>query len=768
MTATTAPPTGGATAKGPRRSRTYFDEQGRRHTARILVPVNQMGELNGQPFKCRKCSEPFFLALNVKGIPVCDIHDLKMAPLSLKSPPLLPYRAIWDVCEKPLRPVWALPGMAAVGQAVDAGNVPALAIAGAVPLAFEVTRRAWRSRAVSKAVKKGDLEAGDDEYGKKLRAAIDAAARKAGYTAAAGTGWLAILAAMGLDPSTLAGKIAWTVALAPWLPAAATYWRKLREARKPKPVDPEADPEPTPDVDVDMLRALRTWNTVLAARIGEVIGRAQDGVTPVKATIAGKLPGTSLEDWHKVEGGWAATIVGPIGAYESDQFLNSIGKIASAYSVKKSMVTVIPDADDENRALVMLQKSSPIKESRRWEGPDSIDVVKGVAPVLTYADGEKAYYEIYRPGWGVPHVAAFGTTGSAKSEFLSAVFTIDRWAHYVTDDGRKVGIVADFLIDPQQGQSFAPFLDDLAGPVACSLEEAMVLVRALEREGLRRNRYLAREAKAWDERRQKWRTGRKWWNPLVDGPILALTIDEAHDYLSNREFAGIVTKAGRMWRKCGMQVRIATHTPLLTDLGGSMALRDMLTGGSVWMGRTANSLSGPTAFNGRLPVDPRSIPALPGMAYWLTGLAPKPMLARTDWEPDYYDWVRDDNDEPIGYPGVLPAETLAAFGDEYAAWVKHTQGDSGEPFVPAQATKLHRVVPTDAVLAALAGFDPDPADMDGLIGTLQRNGVEASIIEVRGALAELRGDGMVETVDGQHGLTEQGRDAMAELMGAAA
>jgi len=254
-----------------------------------------------------------------------------------------------------------------------------------------------------------------------------------------------------------------------------------------------------------------------------------------------------------------------------------------------------------------------------------------------------------------------------------------------------------------------------------------------------------------------------------------LTIDEAHDYLSNRQFAGIVTKASRMWRKCGMQVRIATHTPLLSDLGGHMALRDMLTGGQVWVGRTANSLSGPTAFNGRLPVDPRSIPALPGMAYWMSALSPKPMLARTDWEGDpatgdscWYDWVRDGNDEPIGYPGVLPAETLAAFGDEYAAWVRHTQGESTEPFVPAQAAKLHRVVPTHAVLAALWVLDPHSADMDLLVGALQTAGVEASIIEVRGALAELRGDGMVETVDGRHALTAQGRAGMSEMMGAAA
>ena len=123
-----------------------------------------------------------------------------------------------------------------------------------------------------------------------------------------------------------------------------------------------------------------------------------------------------------------------------------------------------------------------------------------------------------------------------------------------------------------------------------------------------------------------------------------------------------------MYRKCGIRIRIATHTPLLTDLGGSMALRSMLTGGFVWVGRTADRLSGPTAFNGRLPADPCSLPLIPGSCFLLGGAATKPMLARAMWEPDYYDWIHNEDDEPIGYPGVVPAETLAAFGPEYARW----------------------------------------------------------------------------------------------------
>ena len=64
---------------------------------------------------------------------------------------------------------------------------------------------------------------------------------------------------------------------------------------------------------------------------------------------------------------------------------------------------------------------------------------------------------------------------------LSTLLTIDRWAHHTDANGVRRGLVADFLIDPQQGQSYGPFLDDLAAPVATSIEEATLIVEAFGR-----------------------------------------------------------------------------------------------------------------------------------------------------------------------------------------------------------------------------------------------------------------------------------------------
>lgn len=752
----------------------YYDATGRRHRADRPVPVNQSGRLIGIEFECRrrKCGGRRWFPIGVKDVPACQGCHHRMVEVKVKPPAPLPWRELWGAVERPLRPVWALPAMAAVGVVVDAAPVPPLVLVGAALPVGELARRAAEWQLSRFAVARGRLVEDDPDADKRLRKAIARQSRSVGYGAVAGLGWLGLAAATGLDPHTALGRVALAAGAVLWLVPAATWWWRDRNPRqRPAAVAaPAVEDAPTVAavlVDPDEAECRRIWNTIVAVKRGPIVGKDEDG-KPVPATRAGKLAETRMEDWRKVAGGCAWTAVSPPGLYVADNFVAARPAIASAYRMKTSMITCIPDPDDETRALYLAQRNSPIQDSPRWAGPDTIDVERGVAPIAVYADGDQAMYEIYRPGWGCPHVGVFGTTGCAKSELLNQIFTIDRWAHYVDDQGVAHGIVADFLIDPQQGQSFAPFLDELAAPVACSLEEAMLLVEALTAEALRRNRYLAREAKTWDPKRKKWRTGRKWWNPLVDGPILALTIDEAHDYLAHKPFATLVTKAGRMWRKCGLQVRIATHTPLLTDLGGSMALRDMLTGGFVWVGRTANSLSGPTAFNGRLPVDPRTIPALPGVAYILTGAQPKPMLARTMWEPDYYDWIRDVDDQPIGYPAVLPQVTSDTFGPEYAQWAA-TCGGGGlwTPSEPSRSVPQPDLRSQDAVLSVLAEA-AGPLDMDGLDAALQaRTGRSVPTRTVRDALKKLRDQGLVSSADGRHGLTPQAREE-AVLVGEAA
>lgn len=774
-------------------SRHYYDERGNRRRAALEVPVDQWGKLTSALFRCGKCGNSRWIALGVaaKGDPICQVHGRRMKRQPIRSAGLVPWSTLRAKVVPQLWPLWFGLAVASLGQTVHARHANPVALAAAavpagVVVWLVVRWRLNRTTAHTPAGKTAAMSA--EETNKRRRNQIRRRAQAAGrWTTIAGC-WLALVAVFGVDPHTLPGRAMLTVLVLLWVLPAATWWRwrrRLNAHRAATPTESEPSHMDVP-MDPDEQQCRQVWTTIVAVRKDTPIGADNTG-RPIKAERQGRLVDTWLEEWRKVEGGWAATIVGPDGMYTADKFEAARGAIASAFRMKTPMVTVIPDGDDENRAMVLAQRSSPIRDVVRWEGPSSIDPAKGTAVVGEFADGLPVRYEIYRPGWGCPHLFTCGTTGAGKSELLNLLFAIDRWASYIPEgggEGDRRGMVASFLIDPQQGQSFAPFLDDLAAPVASSLTEATVLVEALLNEMYRRNRYLAR-LKYRDEH-GRLRTGRKWWNPMVDGPILTLTIDEAHLYLGNREFCAMVTAAGRMWRKCGGQVRIGTHTPLLTDLGGSMALRDMLTGGSVAVNRTANSLTGHTAFNGRLAADPRQIPQIPGTMYWLAGDTPKAMLARAAYEPDWYDHVRDRDDQPIGYPAVLPPETLAAFGPNYAAWVAHATQDDPAPYVAGQAkTPAAEVSPrsVEAVRLALAACDPDrnPQDAATLAGgpvptegltveqidkVLRGRGVTYSVRTIRDALKRLRGDGEVVTTNGRHRLTGEAMAAVLETVAA--
>lgn len=696
----------------------------------LRIPVDGNGRQVAVQMECpkwrRAACDIRWVPVAQKQAPLCPQHG---SPLTESKPAtwaqqVLPWRDLVGVVREQAPPLYALAAGAAAGAAADAAQWPAWAFLAAAPAGFEATRRGvkwWQGR-------KPDA----------LRDAVARQAREVGYCTTAGCLSVGVTAAAGIESA-----ISWTTLILAWLPGAATWWKRRRDERNTPPPAPVAAPvavDDTPPIDPDEQQTKQIWRTILAAKPNPQTGQR-----------GGKLAETWLEDWHRVDGGWGATACSPPGLYTAEAFLGARGAIASAFRMKANMITVIPDVDDETKALILAQRTSPIVEDVRWTGPASIDVQRGVAPIARYADGELAMWEMWRPDWGCPHVGSFGTTGSAKSSLLSMMFTIGRHTHYIDGDGQPQGIWADFLIDPQQGQSFAEFVDDLAAPPACSLAEAILMVEALHEEMLRRNRYLATVEWIDPRRPKRPRKGRKWWNPLTDGPLISLSIDEAHQYLADRKFAGLVTAAGRMWRKCGGQIRIATHTPLLSDLGGSMALRDMLTGGFVWVGRTANSLSAPTAFNGRLPVDPRTIPPVPGLGYILTGAQPKPMLARNMFEPDFYDWVRDLDDNVVGYPAVLPPVSWQAFGPEFNGWVSALRREGGS-WEPPKATAVPAgpdVRSVDAVRAFLARVS-GPLTVaqidDGLqaAGVLQASGKPFTTRTVRDAVAKLKLLGEVE------------------------
>src|SRR5689334_6450226 len=132
---------GGGPSGGGRRSTWYLDTEGRHRTSRIPVPVDKFGRLAGSAWKCPKDAEVTWLPLNTKDRPVCEAHDRFMEAVALRGAIRVPVRGLWSAVERPLRPVWALPAMAASGLIVDAAPIPA-AVFAAAPLVGEAVRRA--------------------------------------------------------------------------------------------------------------------------------------------------------------------------------------------------------------------------------------------------------------------------------------------------------------------------------------------------------------------------------------------------------------------------------------------------------------------------------------------------------------------------------------------------------------------------------------------------------------------------------------------------
>ena len=83
---------------------------------------------------------------------------------------------------------------------------------------------------------------------------------------------------------------------------------------------------------------------------------------------------------------------------------------------------------------------------------------------------------------------------------------------------------------------------------------------------------------------------------LTGLPMPLIILDEAHMALKDgnkgqRQITADVTEIGRLGRKTGDELVLATTVPGLSELGGQQALRDMLRGGNVWSGRTANKVA---------------------------------------------------------------------------------------------------------------------------------------------------------------------------------
>lgn len=580
-------------------------------------------------------------------------------------PPLLPYAEM----SKGMRPGFEVLAAAAVvgsaGQIVHQ-NHTAMAAAMAVPIFGAAAW--WLGAKPVKAVmaKVGGeraveaFDAGEPEIvGRLARARRSVAA-----ASTAATGWVAAAGATGLDPTTLGGKATITAGGLLAVLTGIPYLRfhRWRPSAKPTPVRrPEPEPEAAP--------APFGWAMEAAKKVA--IWAAAVALAGV-----GALPATHLDQStiQQVPGGWRAVVASDQpGTVKPSRFLQAAEQVAAAFEVDIPDVSIELMPGNASQAVVTVQRENPLASIQHWQGPEStLDVEAGVAYIGVHADGELVRYRFWSTG-GAWHDLISGATGSGKSELVNLLLALERHAYVLVPeevDGEtkmvKKGLIVSRVIDPQFGQSFGDW-QDYVDWFAHHLDEARILLQKTEREMFARNRSFGRQ-KWYDEERKVWRRGQKNWKPTPELPMIVITIDEAHMILKDPECKRIVAMLGKMGRKVGIKLRLITQVPLLTELGGDMAIRDAVAGGNVIVFRTANALSGQVAFNGTLPAAPHQLPrewpkgkckpgeeTTAGLGYVL-GAASRSSIMRAFYPGESIDWIYRDG-KLYGTPGILDALT---------------------------------------------------------------------------------------------------------------
>jgi Helicase HerA, central domain len=436
--------------------------------------------------------------------------------------------------------------------------------------------------------------------------------------------WLPSLVSLGFSPP-------WPGLLAlNWAVCAALWVRHYRW--RPAAAQPEAQAVPdTSDAAVwARLAAERKWNGIL--------GPAEE------------LPGGGRRYPVQLDG--IKTTIGTVLAASEN--------IAGAWH--KPMTEAYAERDPQgitSRGYLTILGRESLMTVREWAG-GGIDPLAGTAVIGRYADGADTHVKFYTPRYGTRHALVSGTTGSGKSELLNLLIFIAL---------ATTGWFVPVVLDPQEGQSL-PFWRDRC-LYAAGVDECHRMLRGLHAGMLGRSRYLS--GLRWEDDGIAMRGMPFFDYELTRLPMPLIVFDEAHMALKGstrgeREIVENTVEIGRLGRKTGTGLWLATHIPGLTDLGGEQALRDMLRGGNVVSMRTANRVGGPML---GLDKDPSEIPKFfadgretYGLGYaagpdnrpdapMRSDLVPKAMRRRVPPVPKLDDRFLEAMDAAMGTQGVL-------------------------------------------------------------------------------------------------------------------
>ncbi|AEV86845.1 cell division protein FtsK [Actinoplanes sp. SE50] len=725
------------------------------------VPVSDGGELTHYEMECPACpdSGQWVSVKSKVHRPLCAVCCTELRRPGQRQWRLsrIPVRQLLQERRAHVNATATTAAVGAAGLVLDAADFPwwgEIAQAAAVPACVAGSwwfTRAWLTRYSNTA----DFP---DPTVEPTNAVIAQRARTAAYLAAAAGVWCELADAINLNITTGDGGLAVAALLGLGVIGSRPYlrWAQARRVPAPQPAIDEDDepvddtPQPT---EAELLRAyvLERWEKV------SVKGRV--------------LHGTRLEDIMPSVGGWSGRIIAHEDSdLDPEKFdtAEPLRKIARAYSVGTSMVSIVADPFDANQATILVQRTSPLTKGNDWSG-NGIDLKTGFAETMTLEDGTRGRHPFWRPGWGAVMELIAGATGAGKSEYLNLLAALER----------QSGVVVSWIGDPQMGQSLGDLRDGVDW-FAPSVEEILVMLRVAAMVMIARNLVTTRMRR--EETRPDGRVVQrrvKYREVSPDFPLLAITIDEAHIPMNDPDHGKEITKLlallSKSGRKANIKVRLLSQSVLLSEIKDSV-LRGQLASGFVAVFRTADKLTGTAAWpGGRMPGDPANLPAAWEDGFSTAGLgyasSTKRMRMRTDYAGDLYDLIT--TGDTLG----LEASVLGVAGPLYAdRWKRLEAFDSMDPAellgagIPANlldSAPGDTAPPTGGREAVLRFFaerwldgDRDPVPFGELAGAVR------TVIKTRActnAVNKLVDEQILATDKGAYWLTESGAEQMGVL-----
>ena len=418
---------------------------------------------------------------------------------------------------------------------------------------------------------------------------------------AAAVTWLTIAAGHGVDWTTTAALAGIGYGLA--LP----YWRQHRI--------PNIAPAPAtaPAFDLDGIPAL--WAANIASK-------------------GGPLPESYLLDPQIGPRKERYTVQLRAGRQSIATAMTALTLLASGLHVAQEDIVIERHASgDASRICLTVVRKSPIKVSQPYTGPQwDYDPATGNGTVFLgpYADGDAlAPWKVFTRNslWGG---IVIGGIGSGKSRLLESLLC----------SMRDSGLIATFYGDPQGGTS-SDALASNATWAARGNEQIMAMLRGLDR--LVYWRGIENSSK-----------GRSGFTPRPTRPGVVVVIDECHMILSDEiygtEATAICERIGRVGRKLGIALVLASQEGDLSTFGGSNALRNAARRGNTVVLRTLN----PQAVSVlKLDFDPSLLPDLPGYGYTVAAEGTNDRTA--PFRGFYLDELTDDELDAV-HAGAEPRE----------------------------------------------------------------------------------------------------------------